>query len=237
VFGYTPDEEAAEVGAIKKAAPDRPVVAVLPFNVFGGGQEIESLANGITEDVTTDLSRIGSFAVVARNTSSTYRGKPIHVTQVGREVGARYVIEGSVRQAGARIRVTTQLIETATGNHIWAERYDHAMEDSLDLQDDVTRSVVASAQTQIMLHEGDSIERSGKTSLSLAEQAAKGWAQLYHPTTQSLSRALHIGSSLIEMASQSPKGHQLVASAAYHMSLMAFTDDVTVPNKVLTHAR
>jgi adenylate cyclase len=120
------------------ALPDKPSVAVLPFTNMSGDAEQEFVSDGIAEDVITALSHYPSLFVIARNSSFTYKGRPIDVKQVGRELGVRYVLEGSVRKAGNRIRVTAQLVEAATGNHVWAERYDRDLADIFAVQDELT---------------------------------------------------------------------------------------------------
>src|SRR5262249_35808201 len=107
--------------------PDKPSVAVLPFQNMSGDPEQEYFTDGVTEDIITELSRFHSLFVIARNSSFSYKGKPPNIQEVGKELGVRYVLEGSVRKASNRIRVTGQLIDTLTGNHIWAERYDRVL--------------------------------------------------------------------------------------------------------------
>jgi TolB-like protein/class 3 adenylate cyclase len=124
------------------ALPDRPSIVVLPFQNMSADPEQDYFADGLVEDIITALSRFKSLFVIARNSSFTYKGKVVDIKQVGRELGVRYVLEGSVRKAGARLRITGQLIETATGAHLWAEKIDGALEDVFDLQDQITTSVV-----------------------------------------------------------------------------------------------
>ena len=123
------------------ALPDKPSVAVLPFTNMSGDSEQEFVSDGIAEDVITALSRYPSLFVIARNSSFTYKGRPVDVKQVGRELGVRYVLEGSVRKAGIRIRVTAQLVEAGTGNHVWADRYDRDLADIFAVQDEITEAV------------------------------------------------------------------------------------------------
>jgi adenylate cyclase len=123
------------------ALPDKPSVAVLPFTNMSGDSEQEFVSDGIAEDVITALSRYPSLFVIARNSSFTYKGRPVDVKQVGRELGVRYVLEGSVRKAGNRIRVTAQLVEAGTGNHVWADRYDRDLADIFAVQDEITEAV------------------------------------------------------------------------------------------------
>ncbi|WP_342760663.1 hypothetical protein [Bradyrhizobium sp. CSA207] len=123
------------------ALPDKPSVAVLPFTNMSGDPEQEFVSDGIAEDVITALSHYPSLFVIARNSSFTYKGRAVDVKQVGRELGVRYVLEGSVRKAGNRIRVTAQLIEAGTSNHVWAERYDRDLADIFAMQDELTEAL------------------------------------------------------------------------------------------------
>jgi len=129
--------------------PDKPSIAVLPFENMSGDVEQEYFADGIVEDIITELSRSKSLFVIARNSSFTYKGKAVDIKQVGRELGVRYVLQGSVRRAGNRVRITGQLVDAATGNHIWADRYDSTLEDIFDLQDRVTMSVISAIAPQL----------------------------------------------------------------------------------------
>jgi TolB-like protein len=134
---------------LSKILPDEPSIAVLPFANMSGDDLPEYFADGIVEEIITALSRFSSLFVIARNSSFTYKGRAVDVKQVGRELGVRYVLEGSVRKGGQRARITGQLIDAATGAHIWADRFDGAYEDVFDLQDQGTASVVASISPKI----------------------------------------------------------------------------------------
>jgi adenylate cyclase len=123
------------------ALPDKPSIAVLPFTNMSNDPDQEFFADGIAEDIITALSRYPSLFVIARNSCFTYKGRAIDVKRVGRELGVRYVLEGSLRKAGNRIRVTGQLVETETGNHVWAERYDRDLADIFAVQDEITDAV------------------------------------------------------------------------------------------------
>jgi adenylate cyclase len=124
------------------ALPEKPSIAVLPFQNMSGDAEQEYFADGMAEDIITALSRFKSLFVIARNSSFTYKGRAVDIKQVGRELGVRYVLEGSVRKAGNRVRITGQLIEATTGRHLWADKFDGALEDVFGLQDQVTSSVI-----------------------------------------------------------------------------------------------
>ena len=133
---------------------NRPSIAVLPFANMSGDPEQEYFADGITEDIITGLSKLRWFFVIARNSSFTYKGKAVDVKRVARELGVRYVLEGSVRKGGNRVRITAQLIDAATGNHIWADRYDGDLTDVFALQDEITRKVVAAIEPKLLEAEG-----------------------------------------------------------------------------------
>jgi adenylate cyclase len=130
------------VGSAPLALPDKPSIAVLPFQNLSGDPEQEYFADGIAEDIITELSRYPDLFVVARNSSFTYRGKAGRITDVARELGVHYVLEGSVRRAGNRLRISAQLIDGTSGKHLWAERYDRNLEDLFSIQDEVTQSIV-----------------------------------------------------------------------------------------------
>jgi len=135
------------------ALPNKPSIAVLPFANLNTDREQEYLADGIVEDIITELSRFSELFVIARNSSFQYKGKAIDVRQVGRELGVRYVLEGSVRRGRDRIRISAQLIDTATGAHRWAERYDRALEDIFAVQDEVVRTIVAILAAHVRMAE------------------------------------------------------------------------------------
>jgi adenylate cyclase len=131
------------------ALPDKPSLAVLPFQNMSGDPEQEYFADGVVEDVTSALSRTGWLFVIARNSAFTYKGRAVDLREVGRELGVRYALEGSVRRAGGRVRITCQLIETTTGHHVWSDRFDGDAADIFDLQDRITESVVGAIEPNL----------------------------------------------------------------------------------------
>ncbi len=149
----TPQEKSSQ----RLALPDKPSIAVLPFQNMSGDPEQDYFADGMVEDIITGLSRIKWLFVIARNSSFVYKGKAVDVRQVGRELGVRYVLEGGVRKAGSRVRITAQLLEAETGTHLWADRYDGKLEDVFDLQDQITENVVGVVEPSLRQSE---IERS-----------------------------------------------------------------------------
>ena len=132
------------------SSAERPSIAVLPFANMSGDPEQEYFADGISEDIITGLSKLRWFFVIARNSSFIYKGKAVDVKRVARELGVRYVLEGSVRKGGNRVRITAQLIDAATNNHIWADRYDGHLTDIFELQDKITKSAVAAIEPKLL---------------------------------------------------------------------------------------
>src|SRR6476620_7608737 len=130
--------------------PDKPSLVVLPFQNISGDPEQEYFADGMVEEITTAIARLPWLFVIARNSAFTYKGKPVDVKQVARELGVRYVLEGSVRKAGNRVRITGQLIDTATSAHIWADRFDGALDDIFDLQDQVASSAPGAIEPKLL---------------------------------------------------------------------------------------
>ena len=145
--------------------PDRPAIAVLPFNNMSGEREQEYFSDGISEDIITALSKLRWFFVIARNSSFTYKGKSVHMKQVAEELGVRYVLEGSVRKLGNRVRITGQLIDTANAAHIWAERYDRALDNIFAVQDELTMSVVGAIEPNLRQAEIERAKRKRPDSL------------------------------------------------------------------------
>ncbi len=149
----------AGVGNAPLALPDKPSIAVLPFNNMSGDPDQEYFADGVVEALTAALSRIRAFFVIARNSAFAYKGRAMSVREIGRELGVAYVLEGSVQRAGARVRITVQLIETETDAHVWAEKYDGSLDDIFDLQDRITEQVAGALQPSIRLAE---VERASR---------------------------------------------------------------------------
>jgi TolB-like protein/cytochrome c-type biogenesis protein CcmH/NrfG len=131
------------------ASPDRPTIAVLPFNNMSGEAEQEYFSDGISEDVITALSKLRWFFVIARNSSFSYKGKAVHIRQIADDLGVSYVVEGSVRKEGERVRITAQLIDASNGSHLWAERYDRNLADVFAVQDEITQAIVATVEPKL----------------------------------------------------------------------------------------
>ena len=139
--------------------PEKPSIAILPFVNISGDAEQSYFTDGLTEDITTDLSHFRSLFVIARNSAFTYKGRAVDVRQVARELGVRYVLEGSARRSGARVRVNAQLVDAISGNHLWADKFDRVIEDIFDLQEDLAQSIVAAIATQVQVAEQSTARR------------------------------------------------------------------------------
>ncbi len=181
------------------AIPDYPSIAVLPFTVMSADPEQEFFADGVSEDIITALSKISRLMVVARNSTFTYKGKAVDVKQVSREQGVRYVLEGSVRKAGNRVRVTAQLIDASTSLHLWAERYDRDLQDIFAVQDEITREIVVAMDVQLREGEQHRVWSSGTQNIEawecvrLATDAALGGAAEGQPKARELlDRAIEL---------------------------------------------
>jgi TolB-like protein/tetratricopeptide (TPR) repeat protein len=156
--------------------PDRPSIAVLPFQNMSGDPEQEYFADGVVEEIITALSRFNSLFVIARNSSFSYKGKSVDIKQVGRELGVRYVLEGSIRRAANRVRITGQLVESETGSHLWADRFDGALEDVFTLQDVVTEKVIAHLAPSVERAEIERVRRKPTENLGAYDCYLRGLA-------------------------------------------------------------
>lgn len=167
--------------------PDKPSIAVLPFAHLGGDPAHEDFIDGITDELITGLSRFHSLFVISRNSVFTYKGRAVDVRTVAHELGVRYVLEGSVRREGPRVRVAARLIDAVSGKQIWAERYDHLLEDVFRLQDEVARAIVAAMAPHIETSEIGRVRSAPPTSVTACEIAQRAWAR----AREGLSRSSH----------------------------------------------
>jgi len=180
-------------GATARAAialPDKPSIAVLPFQNMSGDPEQEYFVDGMVDDIITGLSRIKWLFVIARNSTFMYKGRAVDVKQVGRELGVRYVLEGSVRKAGDRVRITAQLIDAATGTHVWAERYDRKFDDIFALQDEITLSVVGAIEPSLRQVEVERVKRKRSDSLDAYDLVLQAQPDAYSRSPERCAKAL-----------------------------------------------
>lgn len=241
-----PDAQAASQAGAERPGltlPDRPAIAVLPFDNMSGDREQDYFSDGITEDIITALSKLRWFFVIARNSSFTYKGKAVQIKQIAAELGVRYVVEGSVRRSGDRVRITAQLNDTATGSHIWAERYDRDLTDVFAVQDEITDSIVAAIEPQIYAAENFRSRRKPPSSVDAWDLVMRALSHHWRVTRPDslaaqalLERAIALdpdyGQALALFATNHMFGVHLgwtdlatAADAAEHAALAAITVD------------
>jgi TolB-like protein/Flp pilus assembly protein TadD len=195
----SPPVEVASVERMALPLPDKPSIAVLPFDNMSDDPKQEYFSDGITEDLITDLSRISSLFVIARNSTFTYKGKPVKVQQVAEELGVRYVLEGSVRKAGDKVRINAQLVDATTGHHLWAERFDGQLGDIFALQDRFTRKIVAALALKLTEDEESSLGRKWTDNVEAYEAYLQGLEHLRRMTQEDLAMAVPFFERAIEL--------------------------------------
>jgi TolB-like protein len=193
------------------ALPDKPSIAVLPFQNMSADPEHEYFADGVVEEIITALSRMRWLFVIARNSTFTYKGRAVDVKQVGRELGVRYVLEGSMRKAAKRVRITGQLIDSATGAHLWADRFEGALEDIFDLQDQMTTSVVGAIAPKLEQAEIERAKLKPTESLDGYDYYLRGKAGFHQGTRETISEALRLFYQAIELDPNFASAHGMAA--------------------------
>jgi TolB-like protein/cytochrome c-type biogenesis protein CcmH/NrfG len=210
-----PADHAGEASPPVLPALDRPAIAVLPFTNMSGEPEQEYFSEGISEDIITALSKLRWFYVIARNSSFIYKGKAVHIKAVGEELGVGYVVEGSVRKEGNRVRITAQLIDVATGTHIWSEHYDRCLADVFAVQDEITQAVVAAIEPQLYAAENFRAQRKAPDNMDAWDLVMRALSHYWRVTRQDNM----VAQALLEKAiSIDPNyGQALGLLAASHM--------------------
>ena len=202
--------------------PDKPSIAVLPFTNMSGDPEQEYFSDGITEDIITALSRLRWFLVIARNSTFVYKGRSVDVKQVGRELGVRYVLEGSVRKAGNRVRIAAQLVDATTGAHHWAQNFDRDLDDIFELQDDITQSVTAAIEPKLVAAEGSRFQSRSPQDLSAWDLVARAMEHFGRMTTSESETAIKLLRSTVQRYSDYGPAHSLLAFALLVSSHMGW---------------
>ena len=213
--GARPAIETAQLLAL----PDKPSIAVLPFTNMSGDPEQEYFADGMAEDIITSLSRLKYLFVIARNSSFTYKGKTVDIKQVGQELGVRYVLEGSVRRAGDRLRITGQLIETATGSHIWADRWDCGLADIFQTQDEITARIENAIGDALVRSEARRIPRSGQANIQAWQLRIQAWEGFHRWHRQACLRGVELGREAIRLDPSESDGYAATASCLYALAM------------------
>jgi adenylate cyclase len=192
IAGDRSSTSAASLARETLALPDKPSIAVLPFTNMSGDPEQEYFADGTTEDIITALSKFRWFFVIARNSTFVYKGQSVDVKRVGRELGVRYVLEGSVRKAADRVRISTQLIEAESGNHVWAERFDRNLDDIFELQDEITSTIAAAVEPELAGLERDRAKRKPTNDLGAWDLFQQGAALMWRHDLTDLNNGMNL---------------------------------------------
>jgi adenylate cyclase len=189
VFRIAPPQAAGAAQAAAPAVPHKPSIAVLPFTNMSGDTEQEYFSDGISEDLITDLSKISGLFVIARNSTFAYKGRSVKVQEIGRDLGVRFVLEGSIRKAGKRVRITAQLIDAGSGGHLWAERFDRELTDIFATQDEVVEKIVAALAVNLTQGEAQRLRRRGTTSVEAYETWLRARELLSRSTREAIAQA------------------------------------------------
>src|SRR5207249_9810095 len=182
--------------------PDKPSIVVLPFVNMSNDPDQEYFSDGLTEDLTSDLSKISSLFVIARNSAFTYKGKAVKVQDVSKELGVRYVLEGSVRRADDQVRITAQLIDATTGGHLWSERYDRPLKNLFALQDEIVQKIVTTLKLQLTLWEQGILVRKTTDNLEAYDYYLRGVEYVYRTTKEANAQARQMYEKAIELDPQ-----------------------------------
>jgi TolB-like protein/class 3 adenylate cyclase len=226
----TPAKPSAEPALLP--LPDKPSIAVLPFQNMSGDPEQEYFADGMVEEIITALSRKRNMFVIARNSSFTYKGKAVDIKQVGRELGVRYVLEGSVRKAGKSVRITGQLIDAATGSHLWADKFDNDLENVFDLQDQVTSSVVGAISPYVDIAEMDRARRKPTANLQAYDLYLRGMANQLQFTKEAGVAAFSLFQKAIELDPEFALAHAVSAQWFATRKAWGWSDDLKGEAKI-----
>ena len=218
-------ESAAALPEAAAATIGRPAICVLPFLNMGGNPEQEYFADGITEDIITSLSKWRSFMVVARNSAFTYKGRNVDVKQIGRELDVRYVLEGSVRSGGTRLRITAQLVDTGNAAHVWSERYDRELTDMFAVQDDISLHVAAVLEPELSRHEQLRVAAKPAVSLQAWDCLNRGLHLLYLLTREDISAARTLFERAIALEPNLSRAHTSLAYTHQQDMLRGYTTD------------
>lgn len=217
--------------------PDKPSIAVLPFDNMSGDPEQDYFADGIVEDLITDLSKISSLFVVARNSSAVYKGKPADISTVAKKLGVRHVLEGSVRKSGERVRINAQLIDAETGGHLWADRYDGSVADTFELQDQVCAQVVAALSVQLTSSETDNLRAIHTSNLDAYELFVRARATPYPPVPERLESARKMFEQVIELDPEFAGGYAGVSAMTSFTAMWSHEDTTDAIMRALIMAK
>jgi TolB-like protein/rhodanese-related sulfurtransferase len=216
-------EKPASVANMAFPLPNKPSIAVLPFTNMSDDPEQEYFADGMTDDLITDLSKISGLFVIARNSSFAYKGKPVEIRKVAEDLGVRYVLEGSVRRSGGQVRVNAQLIDATTGGHLWADRYDQTMEDIFSLQDQVTNKIVAALAVNLTADEHAKQARQEIDNPQAYDAFLQGWERYLRHTAEDYVKAVSHFENAIERAPAYDRAYSALAAVYWDSAWNGWT--------------
>jgi adenylate cyclase len=222
---WEPTVEPASVERMAFLLPDKPSIAVLPFDNLSGDAGQDHAADGLTEDIITALSQVSGLFVIARNSTFTYKGKPVKVQQVAEELGVRYVLEGSVQTSGDQLRISAQLIDALTGNHLWAERYDRDMTDLFALQDEITDRIVVALRVELTEGEQARVHRKHTRSVEAWNLLSKGTEHFYRVNRTDNAAARQWFEKAIEVDAGYALGYALLAWTHWQDAFHGWSED------------
>ena len=215
---------------------DRPSIAVLPFNNMSGDPEQEYFSDGITEDIITDLSKVSGLSVIARHSAFSYKGKAVKVQQVGRELGVAFVVEGSVRKAGKRVRVTGQLVSCNDGSHLWAERFDRDLTDIFAIQDEITHAIVDQLKVKLLPREKKSIEQIPTENIEAYTYYLRGREFVHRLSKHNLQIARRMFARAVELDPRYARAYAGLADCDSHLH-MIYQVDVPIDSILATSSK
>jgi len=229
-----PPVEVASKDKMAFPLPDKPSIAVLPFTNMSGDSKEDYFSDGITEEIITALSKVPYLFVIARNSTFTYKGKPVKVKQVSEELGVRYVLEGSVRKEGGKVRITAQLIDALTGHHLWADRYDRDLKDIFALQDEITMKIITAMQVKLTVGELANLWAEGTKNLDAYLKCMEAYTNYLRTTKEGNALGKKLAEEVIALDPKYPRGYVLLAQIYLWDILLGTTES---PEKSLAKAK
>lgn len=221
------------------ALPNVPSLVVLPFKIISASDDQEYFADGITEDIITDLARIRGLFVIARASSFSYKSKPVDVRKVGRELGVRYALDGSVRKAGDTVRINAQLIDAQTGGHVWADRFDKPLDDIFKIQDEITQNIVKVLSVKVGESERTRTSLAQTSSMAAYDAFLRGWAHYRHNSSTDYQKAIQYFEDAIALDPNFAQAHAAIAAAHLAARMFSWTnvEEFSSPLQTVLNAR
>jgi len=224
-----PKVEAASIESMAYPLPDKPSIAVLPFTNLSDDKQQEYFADGMTENLITDISKISGLFVIARNSSFSYKGQQVKIRQVAEDLGVRYVMEGSVQRAGDQVRVNAQLIDATTGGHLWAERYDGSLEDVFSIQDKITRKIVTALSLTLVEQEKGGLVQVETNSPEAYDVFLRGWERYRQGTPGDITKSVAYFEQAIKLDADYARAHSALAAAYWTIALNGWSKSIDLP--------